>query len=715
MTTSRTLFVSYEIHPTNAGGCGVLLHHAADVLLTQGHRVGLLLDIPEDFFTRFIETDRLGFAAPDRLEAWRVDDLCDDFPWTQAQIPCVFQWKSSRFAHALRKLTSRESFTGVEFFEYCGPAYYAFVHRLFDEPAQATPEPRGEPVLFTRLHGSIEVLERFGAGLCRDEGQFRQFALEQHSLWLSEAVLTPTRAYFDRYYKDLYRIEPERAVVSSPPKQPFAQVASRPTADGPFRIVFIGRLFHLKGVDQLVHAAVMLMKARPDLDFSIELIGYDSAETPACATYGEYLRTLIPEPFLPRFHFRGQVSHAGIADILEHSLFGVFPNRIESFCYALHEVYDAGVPVIINDLPAFTDFFSHERNCLVYEGTARGLFLQMLRMIEDEQLRERLTKPYPVAEHPIGDYYAAPFAVRSLHPPALPAQPSIRPLVVVLAQDESIPTVLRALAALTHLDRELLVLRPATSGHEETPCLEETLWWLGKPWHIRDEHGKPVAPSDAVTSNVLVVLHHADNPDPIWLETVLRPLARREDIGFAGTWRRIAGRPEAEDIDLAPELYPFVKGERLPRLAVRTAPNTLLAEVLDPSLGGLGLLGLVWDAVASAGPGVMLDAPLIDTAPEAPAPAHPQHLKALIMRHGKHFAEHLSWIAAFQADRALRAEARISSTGTPDAPSSWPASWPTASPIPVDAKIALADELGGTTLARLAWKKLKSRIRQRLP
>ncbi|MDI1290284.1 MAG: glycosyltransferase family 4 protein, partial [bacterium] len=374
--------------------------------------MGLLLDLPVEHFRQFVDHDRLGFAVPDQLEAWRVDDLCDDYPFTPAQIPCVFQWKSSRFAHALRKLLETQAFSGVEFFEYCGPGYYTFVDRLFD-PSPSSPTP---PVMFTRLHGSIEVLERFGAGLCCDESQFRQFALEQRSLWLSEAVLTPTRAYFDRYFKNLYRIEPERAVVSSPPKQAFPRVARRPTADEPFRIVFIGRLFHLKGVDQLVHAAVMLMKARPELDFSVEMIGYDSTETPACNTYGEYLRTLIPERYRSRFIFAGQVPHARIAETLEHALFGVFPNRIESFCYALHEVYDAGVPVVVNDLPAFSDFFTHERNCLTYDGTTRDLCSQMLRMVDDSSLRDRLTKPYAVAEHPIGDFYAAPFAVRPLVP-----------------------------------------------------------------------------------------------------------------------------------------------------------------------------------------------------------------------------------------------------------------------------------------------------------
>src|SRR6185295_195770 len=99
--------------------------------------------------------------------------------------------------------------------------------------------------------------------------------------------------YYERYYKDLYNLEPGRVVVSSPPKQAFPRVTRRPGAAGPFSILFIGRMFHLKGVDQLVHAAVMLMKERPSLDFNVDLVGYDSDESPIAGGYTKYLKTLI--------------------------------------------------------------------------------------------------------------------------------------------------------------------------------------------------------------------------------------------------------------------------------------------------------------------------------------------------------------------------------------------------------------------------------------
>ena len=49
------------------------------------------------------------------------------------------------------------------------------------------------------------------------------------------------------------------------------------------------------------------------------------------------------------------------------------PNRFESFCYALHETRQAGVPVIANDIPAFREFLVHEDSALLCDGGVPAL------------------------------------------------------------------------------------------------------------------------------------------------------------------------------------------------------------------------------------------------------------------------------------------------------------------------------------------------------
>ncbi|MCC6950974.1 MAG: glycosyltransferase family 4 protein [Phycisphaerales bacterium] len=679
-------FVTYEIHPTTAGGCGVLIHHAAERLLAAGHSVVILIDTSRKNFEKFRDHDRLAFSAPDRIRGYWVPEICKGMPEAGLARASVFQKKSVQFAHALRHVLSRERVDFVEFFEYCGPAYYAMLERLFD------PTPASTPVLGSRVHGSIEVLDRHGDGFVADRSQFLLHSLERRALSLAETVLVPSRGYYEHYYRDRYALPEGAVTVSSPPKLPFPAVRSRPDAKGEFTIAFIGRMFHVKGVDQLVHASVMLMKQRPDLRFTVDLIGYDAQDGPI-GSYKDYLTTLIPQRLRDRFVFRGQLTHEEIARRLDHALFAVFPNRVESFCYALHETYDAGVPVIINDLPAFRDFFTHEKNCLVYDGTTGSLLAAMHRLIDEPATRGAITHPFDVDEAPLGGFYEQPDARRPLAPDA-PVGQALRPLVVVLGDDAPLADwpALNALNRQTASGFQTLALVPAT------PDGEETLWWLGRPWHVRDAMGRALEPSDLLTTDALGVLRHDDRPDPHWLITCRRALARRTDLGFSGTWLRRGSAVEPGTLDIAPELYPFEQGERLPRVLVRTPPGMLLSDVLDASLQSLGLIGLVWAAVARHGHGVLSPKSLIEVRDE-PQPAPSKQLSGLLLRYGAPFGDRVSLAATLPPAHA--------------APPAAPPAPPPA--VTVEAKIRYADDLGGRTLASLAWKKLARRLTGRTP
>lgn len=681
-------FVSYEIHPTTPGGAGVLIHHAIDQLTAGGHRVLLLLDVDEATFRKFAEHDRLSFAHPGQVRASRVDALCGDFVGPAGA--SIFQLKSLRFAHALARLRASEPITLVEFFEYCGAGYYTFVQRLF-EPAFAP-----GPVMATRVHGSVEVLERFGDGAVRDLDQFLQHAMERRAMALSETLLVPTKAYYDAYYKPLYGLSDERALVSSPPKQAFPKVASRPGQGEPFSIAFVGRMFHLKGVDQLVHAAVALMKERPDLPVTIDLIGYDSNEGPL-GSYSAYLRTLIPERLRSRFVFHGQQPHVRIAEILGRALFAVFPNRVESFCYALHEVYDAGVPVIANALPAFTDFFEHERNCLLYDGTTGALVGAMRRLIEDASLRSRITRPYPVAAAPLGDAYDAPRALKALTagPGPTPAKPSLVLVVFDKAHAEvGASAAVRSMRAQASRAFRVVCLMPGASAKGET------LWWCGAPYSLFDWEGGAVDAGDVATMSSLAVFRAEDMVHPSWLMLCRRALARRSELGFAGSWVERGGKLEPGTLDLTPELTPFVEGERLQRVLLRTEPGRPLDELLDPSLGRLGHLGLIWKTIGQVGPGVLLPRALV-RASDPVAPATDADVHSLMLRHGAGFGDRLA-IALAHLARQRQERAPVV---TPAAPIE------VRKPdCTVEHKIAMAEELGATLLAKMAMRKMAKRM-----
>jgi len=680
-------FISYEIHPTTWGGCGVLLRHAAELLLDRGHTVIFLLDLSAEHFRQFDRRDRPQLPNADRCRAYRVDDLCVDLPCPREHVGNTYQYNSLRLAQAYQRLAARERIDYAEFFDYCGPGYYTMARRLYGEDA-------GGAVLGIRIHTTVEMMDVRGATRCVDRERYGLYALERASLRLAEAVLVPSRMFYEHSCKQHYGLADERVVVSEPPKTVFPRVRRRPDAQGPFRVLSIGRMYHLKGVDQLVHAGVLLLRRRPELNVTFEFVGYDGNESPFGSSYTEYLRTLIPAALQPRFAFPGQLTHDQIAERLNDTLFAVFPNQIESFCYAVHETYDAGVPVVLNDLPAFRSFFEHERNSLIYDGSTEGLLAAMERLLDDGALRERLCHPYDVATNPLGTFYDSP-QPRSplLGSTGAPSGAEMATVIVLGSADQSAcDRTQRALAVQTDRHFRRINLVPTT------PDGEETFWWLGRSWHARSAEGNAIPATDLITSDALAILDAGDEPHPTWMALARGALRHRANMGFAGTWWSVEDRTEALTLDIAPELYPFERGTALTRTLIRTQPGQLLIDLLDPNLGRLGEVGCLFKATAHWGPGVLYPEPLIRLAGPAFEAVDEHSLQYLLGRYGQSFAERLSVLCGIlQNERRRLDPQQPGGGGMPPL-------------VPVETKLRLADELGGRDLLRMGFRKLARRI-----
>jgi glycosyltransferase involved in cell wall biosynthesis len=692
MTT--TCFVSYEIHPTTKGGCGVLIHHAAEILLERGHRVVFLLDVPRDEFEQFRDHDRLEMPCAANCRAYLVDDCLADFPWRLEEIVDHSQLRSLRFAQALQFLAGREAFDYVEFFDYCGVAFYALSQRLYARSA-------GGPVLGVRLHSTLELLDQQGASGEIDRGRYHLWGLERGALHLAEVVLTPSQTFYEHTYRHAYGLPPEQVVVAQSPKRPFPRVSRRPRADGPFKIVFFGRLFHLKGVEPFIQAAALLLARRPALRCQIELIGYDSQGSPFGGSYAEYLQRTIPRGLADRFVFAGHLNHAEVVEHLNDALFAVFPNRIESFCYALHEVYDAGVPVIVNHLPAFADFFEHERNALVYDGTTRALECAMERLVDDGVLRERLSCPYAVATAPLGTFYESPRALAPVVRVAGGVEGGA-PLLLVLCEDDwaSARATLTALEGQTQRDFRVICLVAAR------PESAEYFWCLGRPWHARTPAGEPLGAADLVSGDALAFLRAGDVPAPGWLESGVTALRRRPELGFAGTWATQGGRGQAALLDVVPELYPFTQGGEPTRALIRTLPGQPLIDVLDANLGPLGEVGCLWDAVRRWGPGRLNPVPQMSLVARAAPAIEAELLQYLLASRGGIFAERLALYAGILA--AEQSQSAGAGAGTLQAELQR-LRWQISEMSTSNHKLRAAQDLGGRDLLKIVARKVLGR------
>jgi glycosyltransferase involved in cell wall biosynthesis len=660
----RVCFVTPELHPVTPGGAGVFVRSATQRLLEQGHEVLLLLAMPEPSYREFLAREHVRLPDPARCRAYLAADLA---PRWELGVERALA-DSIHLADALDALLARERPDLVEFVDFAGPAWASL--------SRHTPH---RPPIAVRLHGPLQIIDQHAASRFVDRERSAMHALERQALARADVVLAPSRAYAEDVTARGLPIAMDRVRISTPPVTPLpvtlAPAARRDT------LLFLGRLMPAKGVDRFIAAGVTLLRERPDL--RLELIGPDDHDSPAGTSFAEHLRSLVPHELLGRVCFAGALSHEEIGERLARVLFAVFPNRTESFCYALHELLAARVPVLAGSIPAFTAALRHEQHALLYSGRTDDLLAAMRRLATDAVLRERLSNAPPLDLDPLGDAY--------VHPPARPG-PRTAPtaglpdaVVVVLcpAGADPAPT-LRALRGQSRAPARTVVLRGV-------PRSSEPLFFLGQLWSVTDENGLPLSPSSIHTHDALAILNAGDEPDPAWLGRCAETLADPE-VAFAGVWSRSGEAVRPLTLDLFPERRPFDHGPGLTRVLHRTPPATLLGDLLDPDLASLGEIGLLWSNLGPCMTGVVLQEPLLSV-PGAPAePADPTRLKYLLARYAAPLAPRLAQYLGQVYDRSLATD-------------------PGAHPEPsVAHRIQLAQELGGSLLAKMAWKKAVRRI-----
>ncbi len=600
---SKICFASFEIHPTVSGGAGVLLANAARVLLEEGHEVIFLLDLPAEDFRRFDEADRPALPHPERCRAYQVDALTAGLPYAYEDFPSLFEFNSYRFHAAASQVCRLEQPDVIEFTDYCGVAYHALCAK-----AAGLDYPRTH--LAVRLHNSLELIDAEQPGEVHTFDRYCLYNLERHALRLAETVLYPSRSFLEDAYRPHYEPWFGSAVLSAPP------LVDKPAPSGEFStpdaILFYGRLVGAKGVDRFIDAAILYLSEPSNPPRQFYLVGYDSKLPPGSkGLYADYLRRKIPARFQEHFHFTGRLTWPELGRLLPRVLFAVIPSYSESFCYAAHELYEAGVPLIVSNIPAFEDAFQHEKNALVFDGSVAGLARQMQRLSTDAALRARITRPYPVLPPPLGEFYTAAGRESWVVPPG--GEEPLPLLVCILChQPEHLGETLASLEQAGGGKVRVILAQPAPEGESGGVVS----WFLGRKTTFTDAAGSPLIPTQLQTESALLILQAGDVLSPGYLQTALATLARQKQIAFVGCWKRTSGgrRPPGGQFaafDASPELLPFKLGSNLSRFVLRTPPGRLLIDLFDPRDAELGEIAYLWKLDSPSACGLVIPEPLV--------------------------------------------------------------------------------------------------------
>jgi GT2 family glycosyltransferase len=194
--------------------------------------------------------------------------------------------------------------------------------------------------------------------------------------------------------------------VSPPPIPPLEGEIAASSAGTPV-FAALGRLGEMKGSQDLVRAALLLLEDGANL--KVRFVGGEGWSPTAGVPMTEWLLGLIPENHRASFEFPGPHPREHMSDALEGVTAVVVSSRFESFCLAAHEARRLGLPVIVPDLPAFDGLFSEDTGALVYDRTVEGLASSMRRLIDEDALAHTLAlRPLPQPGDPWEAYRTDP-------------------------------------------------------------------------------------------------------------------------------------------------------------------------------------------------------------------------------------------------------------------------------------------------------------------
>jgi glycosyltransferase involved in cell wall biosynthesis len=189
-----------------------------------------------------------------------------------------------------------------------------------------------------------------------------------------------------------YGIHPDKVHLFNP----FIDVASQPVESTPLRspgdaikIGFVGQLFHLKGLPELLEAYERLLDRHPSIE--LWLIGGTPAEA-ANVSCEALLRQRVAARNLKGVHITGWLPRQDVVRLLGNMDIFAFPSRGDTYPKAVMEAMAAGLPVVISDACGSVGSLAvHEETALVFEaGNVEALAAALNRLIESPAARADL-------------------------------------------------------------------------------------------------------------------------------------------------------------------------------------------------------------------------------------------------------------------------------------------------------------------------------------
>ena len=610
---TRVCFVGNEFYPVTAGGAGMLVYNLARKLIEEGHEVILCLDVSKASFEQLERDGPHIFGDRKSWRAYQVDQICAGIQQTtlkREDFLSRYTWESYRYDLAMREIYAREKPQLVEFVDYCGAAYFALNAKISGLSYQ-------EAHLVIRIHGPLELIDRCAPSKPLDFDRYTAYALERAAFRLADSVLAPIQGLIEQYYNTIQSTWFGQKVVAPPPVTDFPRRRGEEASAN--LVLFYGRLFAVKGVDRFVNAALDILTRQPATSLQFVLVGYDSMEPPVGGprSYQEYLWEKIPIHLRDRFIFTGQLDHRAVAELLPRVRMAVFPAYFESFGYAAQEMKLAGLPLILSDIPAFRAAFEDQVNGLFFDGSVADLVRKIVRLDEDETLRQRLCQAQPVTQAGSMAFYRNPPRSGWI----CDSIPQLRRDILVCILDdelksEAVAITLASVQKSAGVDCQVVFFKKVEPNQVDS----EVAWFMDQPFQLTAIDGGSISLSQVCTRGALLLLRAGDELNENFLGRCLDILTRQPQISYVSSWKlvRSSGRTwvQSHPFPAMLELAPFEAHSLLNRCVIRTPTGLKFLDIFDGRSGCFAEVDLLWRMDNNETCGVIIPEALVQIKPE---------------------------------------------------------------------------------------------------
>ena len=215
--------------------------------------------------------------------------------------------------------------------------------------------------------------------------------LERALVRRARLVTAPSRALAERVAAHWGIAQESIRIVPHPLDAERFASAAPDAPHEPARVICVGRLERIKGVETLIEAVPRILAAAPEA--RIELVGEDDPSGHDGASMLEHLRRRLAELGVPdeAVQFRGAVDRAELPRLYARAAVSVVPSLWEGFPYGCLEAMAAGCAVVAGAAGGLPEVVRDgEDGLLVPPGDPRALGDAVAGLLRDASLRARV-------------------------------------------------------------------------------------------------------------------------------------------------------------------------------------------------------------------------------------------------------------------------------------------------------------------------------------